>query len=231
MTAFRVFAAWNFQAGAPTRLVTSQPEDAPHGSVDGPRRLSVLVAGGLSGAALGVPSYQLGVARHLAVQFGRETGRGVDWESLGPKNLRLETLAAALREYPGLASFDLIVLSPGIADLLALSSIRAWRTEFDSLLRFLDEARSERAIVLVTEVPDITPYVQVGPLIAAMLIDDTREFVLAETQACALTPGVHLISLPTIEKSDFVEDAFSYATLYRRWGHFLGTAAAARIPS
>jgi len=223
--AVRPLLAWNYVAGAPTRMVAGGPDDTPNGLLDGPRVFNLLVVGGLSGSAVGVPSFRLGVAHQLAQELHRRTGRGVEWESFAHPNMRLASTSEALQQLPGLASYDLIVLSPGIADLLAFTPINAWRREFERLVWHLDATTADGVRLVVTEVPDVSAYVQVGPFVSGVLAQDSRELSSIAAEVCAGVPRAQYITLPPIEPSDFVDGAFSYSTLYRRWGHYLANQA------
>ncbi|MES2093224.1 MAG: hypothetical protein V4531_05360 [Actinomycetota bacterium] len=220
---FRPIVALRYVSGAPTRLVAGGPQDASHGSVDGPNRLHLLVAGGLSGSAVGVQSHEFGVAAQLARLLAKETGRGVDWESLSHHNPRLSGTAAALRSFDGLASFDVIILSLGSADVLAFTRFRAWRAELSGLLEFLASSLSPTALVAITEVPDVSPYVQVGRLLSGGLAADAREFNAIVAGARRIIPAAQLLALPLTEPSDFEGGAFRYAALYRRWAGALSS--------
>lgn len=219
--AVRPLLAWNYVAGAPTRMVAGGPDDTPNGLLDGPRVFNLLVVGGLSGAAIGVPSFRLGVAHQLAQHLHRSSGRGVEWETLAHPNLRLSATSESLQRLPGLASYDLVVLSPGIADLLAFTPIAAWRRELEKLMWFLDATTAEGARLVVTQVPDVSAYVQVGPLVSGVLAQDSRELSAIAAEVCAGVPRAQFLTLPAVAASDFVDGGFSYSTLYRRWGHYL----------
>ena len=225
----RPVIALNYAAGAPTRLSAAAPDDAPYGLIEGPRVLHLLVVGWLSGSSIGVQSYELGVAYQFAENLARSTGRGVEWESLAPDRPRLPGIAASVRRLDGLGSFDFIVLSPGVMDVLSFASLRLWRQELERLLVFLAEQTSSRARVLVTGIPDVSGYVEVGPMVSSILSDDSRRFSAAVAEACARTPRAEFVELPQVEKSDFVDGAFSYASLYRRWGAFLASRATAHL--
>lgn len=225
----RPLIALNYVAGAPTRLAAGVPDDAAHGLIEGPRPLHLLVVGGLSGTSVGVPSHELGVAHQFALGLSRSTGRGVDWETVANDRPRLAGTAASLRNFEGLGSFDFIVLSPGAMDVLSFASLQLWRQELEGLLAFLSGNTSPRALIVVTHIPDVSGYVQVGPLLSSMLSDDSRRFSAIAEAACARTPKVEFVEMPLVEKSDFVDGSFSYATLYRRWGVFLSTVATAHL--
>jgi hypothetical protein len=225
----RPLMAFNYVAGAPTRMSAGVPDDAPHGLIEGPRMLHVLVVGGLSGSAVGVRSYELGVAHQFAKNLARSTGRGVEWESLANARPRLAATAAAVRGLDGLGSFDFIVLSPGTMDVLSFASLRLWRQELEHILAFLAEKTSARALIVVTRIPDVSKYVQVGPVISTVLSDDSHRFSAVAAEACARTPKTRFVEMPPVESSDFVDEAFSYATLYRRWGAFLSSMATTHL--
>jgi hypothetical protein len=217
----RPIVALRYVSGAPTRLALGGPQDASHGSIEGPNRLHLLVAGGLSGSAVGVQSHQFGVAAQLARLLARETGRGVDWESLSHHNPRLAGTAFALRSLDGLASFDVIILSPGSADVLAFTPFRAWRAELRGLLEFLVSAISPTALVAITEVPDVSPYVQAGRLLSGALAADSKEFNAIVTDVRHILPAAQFLALPLTQPSDFEDGAFRYTALYRRWAGVL----------
>lgn len=234
--AFRVFLrlvrpliAFNYVAGAPTRISAGVPDDASHGLIEGHDVLHLLVVGGLSGSSVGVSSYKLGVAHQFAENLARSTGRGVEWESVAGDRPLLAATAASIRSLDGLGSFDFIVLAFGMSDLLSFASFRLWGQELGRLLEFLSEKTSARAMIVVIRIPRISGYVLVGPVVSRILDEDSLRFAAIAAAACARTPKTNLVALPAVEKSDFVDGAFSYAVLYRRWGAFLASVAAGHI--
>lgn len=69
-----------------------------------------------------------------------------------------------------------------------------------------------------TPVPDVADQVRVGRFVTGVLRDQIR--VLNET---ALAPSarydrVNFVALPPIENTDFIDDVFSYASLYAGGG-------------
>jgi hypothetical protein len=217
----RPFVSWNYLAGAPTRMSAGVPNDRPHGSIEGPKPYQILVVGGMSGSGIGISSFHQSVASVLAGCLSRSSGRGADWESTGGSNLRLAATSAALFAQSGLASFDVIVVSPGVADALAFVSIRRWRAELERLLAELAKRTKPDALVLVTGVADVAKYVQVGPFLSSMLTRDALHLTATVEASCANAPKARFIELPPVASDDFVEGAYSYSRLYRRWGRFL----------
>ncbi len=227
----RPIVALGLGTAAPTRLASAGPGDAPHGSIDGSNRLHVLVVGGISGSARGIPTFDLGVAAQLAQSLASATGRGVDWESLSDENAKLAGTAPPLRSLPGLASFDVIVLSPGSADVLGFTPFRRWRAELIGLLDFLATAASRAALIVVTAVPDVSPHVQLGPLLSAGLAVDSTEFNAIAVEACAVRHRAQFVALPAPAASDFVDGVFNYRGLYRRWSDSLRDVVVAHLRS
>ena len=135
----------------------------------------------------------------------------------------------ALRSLEGLASFDVVVLSPGTADLLAFTPFPAWRDELTRIVDHLSRTTSARTAVLVTKVPDVSAYVLAGPVVSAMVSQDARTFTEIAARVCERWPKAHFVALPEVEEADFVDGKFSYARLYQRWGNFLGEFFALRL--
>ncbi|WP_394768363.1 GDSL-type esterase/lipase family protein [Lacisediminihabitans sp.] len=217
----RPLIAWNYSAGWPTRMSAGTPTDAPFGMVGGRNPISVLVAGGIAGAGIGVLSYQQGLACQLAGVLSRASGRGVDWESLARPSLRLAATGAAVSERADLPSFDVVIILTGVADALALTTMARWRRDLDETLTTMLADVSPAATIIVTAVPDVADQVRVGRFVTAVLRDQIR--ALNET-ALAVTARYHrvnFVALPPLERADFDDDVFSYASLYRRWGQHL----------
>ena len=206
------------------------PDDDPTGTVNGPDPFVVIVAGGMAGSGIGLRTFQQGVASQLARTLAASTGRGVDWEAVGGSSLKLAASTAELRRMPHLSQADVIVLSLGVADVLGFTPLKRWTTELAELLRHLSAVSKPSAEIIVTDVPDVSRHVQVGRWVGAMLRDDSREFGQAAYALTLETPKCAFLALPHVERSDFVDGAFSYPTLYRRWGQFLAQHVAARQP-
>ena len=227
-TVTRRFASWNYIAGAPTRMSAGVPDDEPNGSVDGPDPFLIIVAGGMAGSGIGLRTFQQGVASQFAKSLAASTLRGAEWQTVGGSTLKLAAATAELRGMPRLPDADVIVLSPGVADVLGFTPLRRWTAELAELLGHISSVSHSDAEIIVTNVPDVSQYVQVGSLTAAMLSDDSRQFGDAALAITLETPKCTFLTLPAVERTDFVDGAFSYPTLYRRWGSFLATHVAAR---
>jgi hypothetical protein len=226
----RRFASWNYLAGAPTRMSAGVPDDDATGTVDGPDPFVIVVAGGMAGSGIGLRTFHQGVASQFARGLAASTGRGVEWESVGGSTLKLAASAAELRRMPHLTDADVIVLGLGVADVLAFTPLKRWTTELAELLRHLSAVSRPGAEIIITNVPDVSQWVQVGPLVASLLSDDSRQFGEAAYALTLETPKCTFLALPPVEQTDFVDGAFSYPTLYRRWGRFLAQHVAARQP-
>jgi hypothetical protein len=226
----RPLIAWNYAAGWRTRISADAPADAPFGAVGGPNPLDILVAGGIAGAGIGVLTHQQGLASQLAGVLSRETGRGVDWESLARPSLRLSATGAAVSERDDLPSFDIVVIVTGVADALALTTMGKWRSDLGETLRLVLARASPTATIIVTEVPDVADNMQVGRFVSGVLRDQTLALNENARTVCGQYRRVNLVALPPVARTDFVDDVFNYVSLYRRWGHFLGTLADELLP-
>jgi hypothetical protein len=226
----RRFASWNYIAGAPTRMSAGVPDDDKTGTVDGPDPLVIVVAGGMAGSGIGLRTFHQGVASQFARGLAAATGRGVEWESIGGNTLKLAASAAEIRRVQHLSEADVLVLGLGVADVLGFTPIARWTAELAELLRHLAATTGPSAEIIVTNVPNVSQWVQVGPLVASLLTDDSRDFGQAAYGLTLETPKCTFLALPPVEQTDFVDGAFSYPTLYRRWGQFLARHVAGRLP-
>jgi hypothetical protein len=224
--AVRPFVAFIYATGAPTRMSAGVPSDEPSGTVPGRRPLRVIVAGGMSGSGIGVATFEQAVASQFATVLSRITDRGTDWESIGDSSMRLSATASALLVHEGIGGVDVIVISPGSSDILAFTSVSRWATELERLLTRLRDLTGPRALVIVTEVPDVASHVQVGRFVGRMLTADSAAFNVAARSICEANPKAQFVTLPIVEKADFIDGAFSYSTVYRRWGRYLGEVVA-----
>jgi len=131
--------------GRRLRRETPRLPDAPlpwEGSVDGPggegggseRVLRLLVIGDSTAAGVGVDHAELGLGGRLAEALSARTGRPVQWWAAGrngatARDLVRQYLAPAL-ERP----YDLVFLTVGANDALALRSARAFRRDVRRIL-------------------------------------------------------------------------------------------------
>ena len=225
----RRFASWTYLTGAPTRMSAGVPDDEQTGVVEGPDPLVIVVAGGMAGSGIGLRTFHLGVASQFARGLSAAPGRGVRWETVGGSTLKLAASSAELHRMPHLADADVLVLSLGVADVLGFTPLTRWTAELADLLGHLTSVTRPGAEIIVTDVPDVSQYVQVGSWVSSMLREDSRAFGEVAYALTLETPKCTFLALPAVEASDFVDDAFSYPSLYRRWGAFLAQHVADRL--
>ena len=134
------------------------PTDAAHGVVTGPNPERIIVLGESTAVGLGMLTHELGLAGHLARQYGVRTGRGVEWSTMGLPDRKLRSAVALIgdgtaREDTVFESTDIVVVMAGIADTLSLTSARRWRTQLIAALDALQRELPQDGHVAIAEIP------------------------------------------------------------------------------
>jgi hypothetical protein len=132
------------------------PDDADHGTVEGPDPDRIAVLGETGMISLGVRTHQIALPAFLARHHATRTGRGVVW-SIAPLP------GARLREAPAviagaecdLVRADAVVLLVGITDVLRVTSARAWGRQMRTAVDALREHLPRDAWILVADIPPL----------------------------------------------------------------------------
>ncbi len=146
--------------GRRLRRETPRLPDAPQpwrGSVEGggagdrgaaSRPLNVLVIGDSTAAGVGVDHADLGLGRRLAEALAAHTGRPVHWRAAGRNGA---TAGDLVRHFltPALADpTDLVFLTVGANDALALRSARAFRRDIRRIIERTFAAHPDAALLM-----------------------------------------------------------------------------------
>lgn len=146
--------------GRRLRRNTPRLPDAPlpwHGQIDASgsrdestasRPLHLLVIGDSTAAGVGVDHAELGLGGRLAEALAERTGRAVHWRAAGRNGATARDL---VRHYlkPALAEpIDLIFLTVGANDALALRSTRAFRRDIRHILERTFAAHPNAALLM-----------------------------------------------------------------------------------
>jgi GAF domain-containing protein len=135
-----------------------RPSDDPRTHASGIDIDRVLVFGGGVAVGWGVSSHDLALPGTLARALSVLTGRGTDVDVLADPGFKASNAVRNL-EKVDLSRYDAIVLTLGLMEVAQLTSIRAWRRDFDRLLDYLAEGTSVQIYVLgVRSLTRITAY-------------------------------------------------------------------------
>jgi hypothetical protein len=216
-----------YRDGLPTRLTSATPFDEPHGIFPGPDPDRILVIGGISGAAVGVSSYKLGVACTSAETLSRLSGRGTEWSSMAVPIVRSGMSTRYLAGLPDLHRFDALVFFPGVSGALSLASPRKWARDLDRTLTYLSVGSAADATIIVANIAHIEDRVQGPTFIRSLVRQHTIVLNAVTARVVAAHPQAMTILMPVIDRRMVVNDVFSYTRLFRIWGVHLGRFIAA----
>ena len=217
--------------GRRLRRDTPRLPDAPapwHGTVgegegegEGERTLHLLVLGDSTAAGVGVEHAELGLGGRLAEAIADRTGRTVDWRAHGrngatARDLVRGYLAAAL-ERP----VDILFLTVGANDALALRSSRAFRRDVRHIVR-ATRAQHPAAVVLMSSLPAFFRFRLLPEPLRGSLYRHSRALEAAARMVVDAEPEARM-SPPPPPYTDgfFASDEFHPSALgYRDWAEF-----------
>ncbi|MFD2340696.1 hypothetical protein ACFSM7_10220 [Clavibacter michiganensis subsp. tessellarius] len=224
--AVRPFVAASLRGGIPTPLTATVPTDAPVGVVAGPDPDRILALGGIGGSGVGLRTHADGVAAQSARALAARTGRGVEWRTVPLADQHLTATQEAVRQVTELHRYDVVLVMPGVADALELARITPWVHRLEDLLDHLVEQTADNSIVLVSDVPQVSQYVEAGTFVRGLFRDHAAYLSARKAEVCARFPQAVSVKLPDAGPVDFEGGEFRYSSMYRRWGeHVAGVIA------
>jgi hypothetical protein len=224
--AVRPFVAAGLRGGIPTPLTAAVPTDAPVGVVPGPDPDRILVLGGIGGSGVGVRTHAEGVAAQSARALAGITGRGVAWRTVPLADQHLAATQEAVRQITELHRYDVVLVMPGVADALELARITPWVHRLEDLLDHLVEQTADNSMVIVSDVPQVSQYVEAGAFVRGLFRDHAARLSERKAEVCARFPQATSTRLPDAGPVDFVDGEFRYSSMYRRWGEHVGRVVA-----
>ncbi|QIS43161.1 SGNH/GDSL hydrolase family protein [Clavibacter capsici] len=222
----RPFVAAGLRGGIPTPLTAAVPTDAPVGVVPGPDPDRILALGGIGGSGVGLRTHTEGVAAQSARALAALTGRGVEWRTVPLADQHLTATQEAVRQITELHRYDVVLVMPGVADALELARITPWVHRLEDLLDHLVEQTADNSTVLVSDVPQVSQYVEAGSFVRGLFRDHAMYLSQRKAEVCARFPQVASVKLPDAGPVDFEGGEFRYASMYRRWGEHVGRVIA-----
>jgi hypothetical protein len=224
--AVRPFVAASLRGGIPTPLTAAVPTDAPVGAVPGPDPDRILALGGIGGSGVGLRTHADGVAAQTARALSAITGRGVEWRTVPLADQHVTATQEAVRQITELHRYDVVLVMPGVADALELARITPWVHRLEDLLDHLVEQTADNSIVLVSDVPQVSQYVEAGSFVRGLFRDHAAYMSARKAEACARFPQAVSLTLPNAGPVDFEDGMFRYTSMYRRWGEHVGRVIA-----
>lgn len=213
-----------FMQGRRLRRETPKLPDAAlpwAGEVPGPDPIRLLVLGDSTAAGVGVETQVDGLVGCLAAELAGRSARGVTWEAIGEngataRDLVHRYLAPALEE-----SWDIVFLSIGGNDALALRSRAAFGRDIRTLLNALRD-RNPNAVVIMSSLPAFFRFTLLPEPLRSSLYRHSQGLENAARAIVATMPGVTMSAPPPpYNEGFFASDSFHpSAAGYLDWARF-----------
>lgn len=219
--------------GRRLRKSTPRLPDAPlpwHGRVDGggasdderaSRPLRLLVIGDSTAAGVGVDHADLGLGGRLAEALAARTGRPVHWRAAGRNGATAADLVHHFLQ-PALAEpTDLVFLTVGANDALALRSSRAFRRDIRHIIERTFTAHPDAAL-LMSSLPAFFRFTLLPDPLRRSLYRHSQALEREARKLIAAHPRAHMSPPPPpYTEGFFASDDFHPSAIgYRDWANF-----------
>jgi lysophospholipase L1-like esterase len=193
--------------------------ELPWSSDGGPGAFRVLLVGDSTIAGVGVSTQADGLAGQLSLLLAARLNRPVSWLASGRSGATSrEVLDSVVPD----GSFDLVMVSVGANDALALRSRGAFARDLRSILLVL-RSRSPGATILVSSMPGFSQFTLLPDPLRRNLARHSRSLEAAGRAVVAGLDGVFMTGpAPTYTAGFFATDNFHPgASGYRDWAGFI----------
>lgn len=174
-----------------------RPLDDPSVHVAGPDPERVLLFGSGPAAGWGVTTHELGLPGHLARRRAEQSGRGCEVDVVALPILAIGGAAAALRE-ARLWRYDVIVMTWGLQDALALTPVGEWRRTMAGLLAFLCSSSGTATRIVVAGIQPVRSVPLAGSRWIAITERHARRLNSVTRALCAGLPHVSYVDAPAL---------------------------------
>ncbi|MCU1509184.1 MAG: diguanylate cyclase [Glaciihabitans sp.] len=220
-----VLRAWvASKTGEVNRL--PRPVDAPESHSIGFNSDRVLIFGGGPAVGWGVLSHEIALPGALGRALSSRTGRGADVHVAAVPQLKVGSAVNELSRIK-LHCYDAIVVTLGVNDAGALTSLAAWRRDLTNTLRLIARQSSSVSRIFVAGVHPIRSIpVYNGPL-GSIADAHARKMNAISAEVCSLEPRATYVSLTAPQQSSTFRS--SDAMSYLHWGEELADRMAPQL--
>jgi lysophospholipase L1-like esterase len=189
--------------------------------------LHLLLIGESTVAGVGVASQRQALAGQLAEVLAQRLQRPVHWQARGANGIRIAQ--ACERLVPVAPVAELVILTFGVNDCTALSSLAAWEAGITRLVRMLE---AEGRQLVFTGVPPLAGF-HALPWLLRQVLGWRGRLLDQRLAARCHRLGVGYVPLGLSLGSDaLAEDGYHpSAAGYRAWAEQLGQALQANLPA
>jgi lysophospholipase L1-like esterase len=210
--------------GTRVRRTTPRLPDAAlpwEGELAGPDPLRLLVLGDSTAAGVGAATQQDALPGRLADALHARTGRGVAWRSVGENGATARHLRDRFLDEALSAPADLLFLTIGANDALAMRSARAFAADVRHILDAFD-GRNPDAFVLMSSLPVFGRFGLLPQPLRTALYRHSLALEAAARAVVSARPRAVMSSDPPPYTTEFwATDLFHpSATGYRDWAEW-----------
>lgn len=186
----------------------------------------VLLFGGGPAVGWGVLSHALALTGSLGRVLSRRTHRGADIYTVPIPGLKVAAARTELGRV-GLEGYDAVILTLGVNDAAALTSLASWEHHLSGILRMLARRCPRNARIFVAGVHPLRSIpVYDGPL-GSIADSHARKMNAITARLCAELRNVTFVELTAPEPGDALR--FRDARSYRHWAEELAEVMAPQL--
>jgi hypothetical protein len=197
--------------------------DSPHVHARGTNPDRVLVAGDGAATGRGVVSHDLGLPGHLARALTVHTGRATDVDIVVRADMTAESCLPALADIE-LSQFDIVVLTLGANEALALTATERWRASLSTLVADLQGRAPAATQVFLLPIPFFGGN-PAFPRWLGRVVDRHVQRLNAATEA--LVAELDGVSVVPVDQSSAYEAEGAH--VYRRWAEGIALRISAAL--
>ncbi|MFE1664225.1 GAF domain-containing protein [Microbacterium sp. P02] len=191
--------------------------DTPHVYATGENRDHVLLTGDGAATGRGVLSHDLGLPGYLARSLSARTGHATDVDIVVDQLMTARTCLPAIKDVD-LSRFDLILLSVGHNEALALVSAVQWEEDLETLFSDIEARTSPETKIVILSIPTFAEKTQLPRLLARVV--DQHAVALNAVISTLISARSNMTMMPLSGDNQFEAEN---AHVYARWAEGIAT--------
>lgn len=204
-----------------------RPDDAPFANVAGPRPLQVFLYGSGPAVGWGVHSHSLALPGQLAREIASTHRRGINVELQADSTVT----AATARERLGsrqLLQYDVIIVSLGANDAMALTPEAEWQASMEEFLRHIIRESSIHTEFIVVGIPPLGPLPAFNSPLGKLASRHGEVLNDATEQVCAGLAQARFVPLPAL--ANLSKGSHRSPRVYRQWARLIASRLQEVLP-
>lgn len=181
-----------------------------------PTGLRLLITGDSAAAGVGASHQQQALAGQLPPRLAQVLARPIEWSLVARTGLTVESLCVLLAQQD-LGTYDVVLVSIGVNDVTAGTSVSAWRSGLHGLHELLTGRLGARC-VLYSGIPPMHRFPALPQPLRWFLGRRARRLDRALAHWVTQVPGAHWVQLPDLPDEAIADDGFHPGVqAYRAW--------------